>query len=83
MGADAGDIAITFDKMVDTVLGLAAADVALNGAGSGDRHFQYTDAIANAEDQMTFTIDGTDYVLNTTAADTSWLLGMRSMPMRR
>ena len=73
VGADAGDtVAITFDKMVDTVLGLAAADVALDGAGSAETvTFNITNAIANAEDQMTFTIDGTDYVLDTTAADTS------------
>ena len=73
-GADASDtVSITFDKMSDAILGLTEADVDLTGVTADAENFDFlvTDAVANAQDQMTFTIDGSTYVLDTTSADTS------------
>jgi flagellin len=73
-GADASDtLSITFDKMSDAILGLTEADVDLTGVTADAENFDFlvTDAVANAQNQMTFTIDGSTYVLDTTSADTS------------
>lgn len=73
-GADASDtVSITFDKMSDAILGLTEADVDLTGVTADAENFDFlvTDAVANAQNQMTFTIDGSTYVLDTTSADTS------------
>ena len=73
-GADASDtVSITFDKMSDAILGLTEADVDFTGVTADAENFDFlvTDAVANAQNQMTFTIDGSTYVLDTTSADTS------------
>lgn len=73
-GADASDtVSITFDKMSDAILGLTEADVDLTGVTADAENFDFlvTNAVANAQNQMTFTIDGSTYVLDTTSADTS------------
>lgn len=73
-GADASDtVSITFDKMSDAILGLTEADVDLTGVTADAENFDFlvTDVVADAQNQMTFTIDGSTYVLDTTSADTS------------
>jgi flagellin len=59
--------------MSDAILGLTEADVDLTGVTADAENFDFlvTDAVANAQNQMTFTIDGSTYVLDTTSADTS------------
>jgi flagellin len=73
-GADAGDtMDLVFDKMKDSVLGLANADVNLTGVSGSAEAFAFamTDAHAAGDASLALVVDGTSYTVDLSSATTT------------